>query len=539
MGFCQRCGEITSGKCKKCGGRSVASTINCLAADGSISVVDRWQSQYADTILAPEEIMSKSPTSKRVPVTQSAFYDNPFLQKTVRITKLCTYCSKNLNQKSSYIVEDNSPYCKECHPKLFNKGICPSCQKPVTEKQDFIEHTNKIWHTSCFACFNCKTPLDASPLVDLENRPCCEPCFMGQAGKKKTSVSTRKRLEDLSISVPPVTSRYDSYSSQSSLSTIDSSRSSSSIHRPLLDQDLFQPKTPPLSRTPSPKEGVEDNEFSVDLLSRRHRTPHRLTTMFIPPTTSASSPLLQKATAESVSSSPLSPSPSFSIDHKPEANKKPLSLSQRPCHACQLPLGDASQKKIKIPLGPSQYAWFHKSCFVCSKCHMPFKNGECATDGHSFYHAQCDSFCSGCQKIIHQDSFKFNDKMYHFDCFRCFGSGCKLGFGQPIFEINQKPYCESCHTAFIASNQTPIRTTSTNLRQQQSQRVLPKLGGSKTCPRCRKSISIMDDAPGPFASRWHKKCLCCAKCLKQLDSDAKMRQGLQGESLVYCRNCIV
>jgi hypothetical protein len=68
--------------------------------------------------------------------------------------------------------------------------------------------------------------------------------------------------------------------------------------------------------------------------------------------------------------------------------------------------------------------------------------------------------------------------------------------------------------------------------------VLSKLGGFHTCPRCKQSISIMDDTQGPFASHWHKKCLCCAKCSKQLDSCAKMRQGSQKESLVYCTNCI-
>lgn len=72
MGFCHRCGEITAGKCSKCGGRSVgkikgiildayivytfylctlfsfflvASTIASIKSESGIDICDRWQSQ--------------------------------------------------------------------------------------------------------------------------------------------------------------------------------------------------------------------------------------------------------------------------------------------------------------------------------------------------------------------------------------------------------------------------------------------------------------------------------------------------------------
>lgn len=70
-------------------------------------------------------------------------------------------------------------------------------------------------------------------------------------------------------------------------------------------------------------------------------------------------------------------------------------------------------------------------------------------------------------------------------------------------------------------------------------RELPKLGGSKVCPHCRNSIAVWDETPGPRASRWHKKCLKCTKCKKQMDSSARVYEGDTGEWLVYCRNCTV
>ncbi|KAG1464442.1 hypothetical protein G6F56_005086 [Rhizopus delemar] len=232
MGFCQRCGDITRGKCTKCGGRSVESTISCLVSEmGGVSIVDKWQSQYAGTILAPEEIVKKSQSTKRIPTAQSAFY-------TVNSKKVCSCCSKTLYHTT--ILQDNVPYCKECHLKLYNQGHCPSCTQPISENDAWIEHDKKKWHKHCFACFSCKKPLEANPLVDLQNRPCCEHCFMSQAGKRIYND--------------------DSLSSNSSLSSVSSTRSSILLSkynhsRPRLDSDLFQSlSTPPLTRTPSPED---------------------------------------------------------------------------------------------------------------------------------------------------------------------------------------------------------------------------------------------------------------------------------------------
>ncbi|CAO3646651.1 unnamed protein product [Mucor hiemalis] len=424
-------------------------------------------SRYAGTILAPEEIIANNKSNtKVVSVTQSSFYNKPSTRKT------CSHCSSSIS--SNAFVQDGSTFCKECHLQLFNKGKCPTCLKLVSERDVFIEYSTSVWHAECFTCFNCKIPLEANPLIDLKNRPCCEPCFMNQA-HKKVHANNRKSVDPLY----PIHSR--------------------SSRRPRVDQDLFRPAivTPP--RTPSPQESTSTNRRASALARKAPTTPTTPTTPIVSSPSSYHSSI---------------PNPSHSTNR---------SLSQRPCHYCHEPLGDASQKKTKVPIGEGLYAWFHKSCFLCSKCHLPFqKNGECATDGHSFYHPNCSQSpgksCFGCKKAIGTDAFQFNDKMYHFDCFKCYGNGCKIGVGQPIFEVGKRPFCQHCHEL----SQTATR---------------PKLGGSKTCPRCKSSISVMEDTPGPLATRWHKKCLSCTHCHKQLDSAAKMKEGSEGESLVYCRAC--
>ncbi|KAI9476492.1 MAG: hypothetical protein EXX96DRAFT_577346 [Benjaminiella poitrasii] len=518
MGFCQRCGEITAGKCKRCGGRSVESTISTLISEGVISVVDRWQSQYAGTILAPEEIIEKkSPTTKRIPVTQSTFYNPPSIKRNI-----CTCCSKPLDYRTS-IMEDGAHYCKECHIKLFiyTKGECPTCRKSVSEQERYIEYASKTWHTTCFVCFNCQSQLESDPLVDLNDRPCCEPCFLAQAGRR--SQDEKKHIKKIASSSPSPR-QYDSYSSQSSLSTIGSSSSSNlsfynSNQRRLsksriMDQSLFISPSlsslPPLSRTPS----LPEEEEKITTKATRHHNP----SVSIP---TKSSSYQQHSNTQ-------------------EPSKPVTSLSQTPCHYCHRPLGDATtQKKVKVPLGQHN-VWFHKSCFLCIKCRKPFQKDDgqqCKTDGHAFYHARCEFVqCEGCQKAIQHDSFKFNDKQFHFDCFRCYANGCPIRLGEPVFELGGHPFCSSCH--LLATTNT-MPTTNTIASTTSKKRSLPILGGSKRCPRCKESISIMDDTPGPLATRWHKKCLSCATCSKSLDSAAKLRQGSQGESLVYCRSCII
>ncbi|KAI8336570.1 hypothetical protein BC941DRAFT_427467 [Chlamydoabsidia padenii] len=48
----------------------------------------------------------------------------------------------------------------------------------------------------------------------------------------------------------------------------------------------------------------------------------------------------------------------------------------------------------------------------------------------------------------------------------------------------------------------------------------------------------MDESPGPRASRWHKKCLKCIGCNKQMDSAARVFEQ-HNKWLVRCNGCSV
>lgn len=70
---------------------------------------------------------------------------------------------------------------------------------------------------------------------------------------------------------------------------------------------------------------------------------------------------------------------------------------------------------------------------------------------------------------------------------------------------------------------------------------LPKFGMRKVCAGCNQTIaSVHDEKPGPRATRWHKKCLCCQGCAKVLDSAAVVHDNPSSGGLdPWCRLCLV
>jgi hypothetical protein len=84
----------------------------------------------------------------------------------------------------------------------------------------------------------------------------------------------------------------------------------------------------------------------------------------------------------------------------------------------------------------------------------------------------------------------------------------------------------------------PTLTTPSDIFRSRK-KGLPRLGGVRTCARCNQSMPFSDTQPGPHASRWHKKCLRCTGCNKQMDSDAHMTVNEEtGLCLVHCRECL-
>lgn len=152
--------------------------------------------------------------------------------------------------------------------------------------------------------------------------------------------------------------------------------------------------------------------------------------------------------------------------------------------------------------------------------------------------------CVQCFKAISGKFFKNNGKAYHPDCFTCTSCVHVLDPGRPFYEIKGEAYCESCTQNRTSRIQTapvsPIKDIdATSKIFAKRTKALPQLGGTKICPRCSKSVGFLEETPGPRASRWHKKCLTCGGCKKQMDSSATVLEGDCSQWIPFCRACRV
>lgn len=134
---------------------------------------------------------------------------------------------------------------------------------------------------------------------------------------------------------------------------------------------------------------------------------------------------------------------------------------------------------------------------------------------------------------------------YHYDCLTCTGCGDVftdsefVGDGENVFHMHCSPSPPLSPTSTTSSSDSMPPSTMKEEDTYKRTRCIPPLGGSKICPGCNASISVMEETPGPRASRWHKRCLKCAGCKKQMDSGTKVVLEQQGRWFVRCTDCSV
>ncbi|KAG2195235.1 hypothetical protein INT47_007964 [Mucor saturninus] len=168
----------------------------------------------------------------------------------------------------------------------------------------------------------------------------------------------------------------------------------------------------------------------------------------------------------------------------------------------------------------------NSAAVTCHTCTKPVTDSTCLELANQFYHKEC-LLCAGCNKTVPTDRklSKFEDKLY---CDHCTPSSKTKSVNGLRINIGDRQI----------PKRAPTTTTPSDLLKSRKN-VLPRLGGVRTCARCNQSMPFSDTQPGPGASRWHKKCLRCTGCKKQMDSDAHMTTNEEtGLCLVHCRECL-
>ncbi|CDS10271.1 hypothetical protein LRAMOSA02947 [Lichtheimia ramosa] len=624
MMCCNRCGDIlSSGKCRKCGGRAVASiiassgmgSVRAISTTASeennnqISIADKWQSQYENGILGSSHTVfdaKEKPQSPSYPknstssgTLRSRRNSSPqgLMSKrnslSLSLQNSCAQCNQRLRYDTPSFLENGTRYCKNCHTDLFSKGNCSKCKKAVFPQRDtFIEHKTSVWHRDCFRCHGCLVALADVPMVDLRGRPCCEPCLMAQSGEARQS-STRQVYDIAKLHHPKPESNNNSTTgtpilvkgsdTMSSAGSIFGTPKTPPNSRPRIDSQLFHhyqktlqrdnanansPPPPPLSPAGSIRSSISGSPLSI--------SPSSSPLSF---QSSSSSSTSRMNNASPVNATTQSPPTSARVSRRTMPSPVPTSSEststtkngRRMCAECSKPLQGT---KVKMP-SPSGDIWYHYDCLKCARCRGHFTESKIVRLGNTIYHPECLPpsepaeeqqlyKCHTCQSSIKDKCVRNGSKYYHIDCFQCRKCHKVLDHSQPFYEVQNEPHCESCvnHTnpspssnngpptprptpshRMRGSTSTPLLPSHRNFDNNPSSllrhrtRALPKLGGSVICPRCNASTDIMDRTRGPNNTYWHRKCLRCVSCKKQMDSDAKARENENGEPYVQCRGC--
>ncbi|KAL5479195.1 hypothetical protein EMCRGX_G022686 [Ephydatia muelleri] len=87
----------------------------------------------------------------------------------------CSQCATDLTKGDGFSFEGGQLYCKDCF--VTNSGIkCNGCGQGVSPDDLWIEALDVTWHSQCFVCDACKTPLHGGTFFAKLGRPYCRSC---------------------------------------------------------------------------------------------------------------------------------------------------------------------------------------------------------------------------------------------------------------------------------------------------------------------------------------------------------------------------
>ncbi|KAF1989881.1 hypothetical protein K402DRAFT_242203 [Aulographum hederae CBS 113979] len=135
--------------------------------------------------------------------------------------------------------------------------------------------------------------------------------------------------------------------------------------------------------------------------------------------------------------------PAISVAPKPvPAPRERLAVSKGKCRGCEK---DIYGKSVKAADGRLTGRW-HKECFVCRTCAIPFPDGSFYFHGnHPYcahhYHTLNNTLCRSCTSGIEGPYLETDDgNKYHSHCFTCMR--CSTVLEHDYLEVEGKQYCE-------------------------------------------------------------------------------------------------
>ncbi|EPB87369.1 hypothetical protein HMPREF1544_05795 [Mucor circinelloides 1006PhL] len=570
---------------------------------------DKWQDTYGKKAIFNSGLGS---TSTPIRTRQQRAMPQFDLQqpKDNSNMKSCAQCQRKQNSwtdLNNFSIYNSAYYCKPC---LTEKLACPGCSKPVDRTDIQTLFNNQTWHSCCFQCNHCKSPLKSMlASIDSQGKPSCRTCQL----KDQMQVNQSPKPGTPSISTPVLSSL------ASSRSTVTSTAPSASTENPYF---RYQ-------RTRRSSMFNSTNALAEETMKSRSVSPTS------PSVSTASYASIDSTVSTQTATSEATVEPAKTSSTATPRRRK---VVKKPCKECGQHVSKKDYRGLRIHTG--EVLCFHTYCLFCAKCHQTFNGLEFCTDGKNFYHTDCPStatrsmssspvsavgsrqgtpqseedeayprtppphntyfdvvsssptdtsfpaaptvnelqkkqdvviapeptvvMCNTCTKPVTDTCLELSNNFYHKECLLCAGCNKTVPTDRKLIKFQDKLYCDHCTPAnnkpsTAATTKRAVKSdlkinTDTDIKDaprrnstittpsdifKSRKKVLPRLGGVRTCARCNESMPFSDTQPGPNASRWHKKCLRCTDCKKQMDSDAHMTVNKEtGLCLVYCRDCL-
>ncbi|GAA5941318.1 hypothetical protein JCM10213_007484 [Rhodosporidiobolus nylandii] len=249
MGFCRRCGEITShDRCSKCGGHSRDSTTKQLFNKPS---ADKWSARYLSRTssggssasstsrspgaTSPVDARTVLPPPPQRPASPSKLHQSFLHQGEDGDGELrgvfgsvlcpsdhwsCAACKREFRQEETIYPHPDGKkeeklaevyFCRQCFAERFRKGNCKKCKFAVLGDAPFVKHDQNLWHEACYVCSYCPDP-ETSPIIDFAGRLSCESCFDAEAykthGIAPSPHLTQSEFLKQPVNVPPAPSKW-------------------------------------------------------------------------------------------------------------------------------------------------------------------------------------------------------------------------------------------------------------------------------------------------------------------------------------------
>eukprot|EP01103_Thecamoeba_quadrilineata_P017780 TRINITY_DN645_c0_g1_i1.p1 TRINITY_DN645_c0_g1~~TRINITY_DN645_c0_g1_i1.p1 ORF type:complete len:1146 (+),score=176.98 TRINITY_DN645_c0_g1_i1:558-3995(+) len=394
----------------------------------------------------------------------------------------CFNCRRRLDD--GYVEEQSQPYCDRCHELLFSEK-CDICHQVLNA--DCVGWDGLRIHLSCFRCHDCGANLRSVPdFVHRNSQLFCSSCET-QCPACHTRLGSSPTLMALGTEWHKKCFTCASCSKQ-------------------LATDYFELHSRPYCEPCAKRETRKEKSLREENTIQNNQST----------ASEKVAPTLSSSTSSSASSSTPS---STSTTSSKEENDENI------CSRCNQKLGD---KRIRA-LGKR----YHAECFVCCECRRPdsLSQGFTATSTNEPLCPSCHDFkpssvtssssttgsegtgqtsvnnksrtilnCSGCGELMSGSAIIVQDQQWHRDCFVCSKCSAKLEGQSFIQDSSGAVVCESCSE-------------------------------TEACAGC--GLNLGNQRVVALKKKWHPDCFKCRGCACSFQGAFYNHDGHP-----YCENCL-